>query len=430
MPTLSRLNSDENSSVFEWAEFFAGGGMARAGFGPGWRCVFSNDNDMLKASTYRDNWSADHFVYSDIQNVSPGQVPDNLMLAWASSPCQNFSSAGAGDGLLGESSSVFTKWWDLIVSKADTNTSPNIIVLENVIGLLRSRGGLDFEAISQSFVECGYVFGVTVIDAVIFLPQSRPRIFFVAIKSDVVFPDSLQSNCPIPLWHPPQLVKAVESLPADLRDRHIWWRMPERVTRTTSLVDFLCRDNERISWHTQVQTSKLLESMTPVNLKKIRLAQETGDPIVGTLYRRMRLIDGINKSRAEVRFDGVAGCFRASDGGSSRQMLLQVEGECVRTRQITPRESARLMGLPDTYKLPQLKTHAVKLVGDGVAVPVVKFLEQHLLRPLACAAALRSEFNLFAPTSAAAPFVSGCGVQNSGPGESNPVSIHPMVSHG
>lgn len=364
--------------------------MARAGFGPNWQCVFANDNDILKMSSYQANWPSEHFVYADIQTVPPDHVPDDLMLAWASSPCQNFSSAGAGDGLLGTSSSVFTKWWDLIVHKAIKNKSPKIIVLENVVGLLKSRGGLDLRLISQGFVECGYSFGITVIDAINFLPQSRPRLFFVAIRSDISFPDYLRSDAPISTWHPVQLVKAVGALPADLRSAHIWWRMPKHTPRTSSLVDFICNDDTDVVWHTDVQTLKLLQSMTPVNLEKVRNAKDVGLPIVGTLYRRMRSIGGVNKSRAEVRFDGVAGCLRASDGGSSRQMLLFVEGELVRTRHMTPRETARLMGLADTYKLPQLKTHAVKLVGDGVAVPVVKFLEEHLLNPLARAASAKA----------------------------------------
>jgi DNA (cytosine-5)-methyltransferase 1 len=80
-------------------------------------------------------------------------------------------------------------------------------------------------------------------------------------------------------------------------------------------------------------------------------------------------------------------------------MLLFIEGESVRTRHMTPRESARLMGLADSYKLPQLKTHAVKLVGDGVAVPVVKFLEEHLLKPLAHAAVAQAEAARSDPSS-------------------------------
>ena len=37
-------------------EFFAGGGMARAGLGEGWRCLFANDFDAKKAASYRANW--------------------------------------------------------------------------------------------------------------------------------------------------------------------------------------------------------------------------------------------------------------------------------------------------------------------------------------------------------------------------------------
>jgi DNA (cytosine-5)-methyltransferase 1 len=36
-------------------EFFAGGGMACAGLGEGWRCTFANDFDEMKAATYREN---------------------------------------------------------------------------------------------------------------------------------------------------------------------------------------------------------------------------------------------------------------------------------------------------------------------------------------------------------------------------------------
>ena len=34
---------------------------------------------------------------------------------------------------------------------------------------------------------------------------------------------------------------------------------------------------------------------------------------------------------------------------------------------MTPREAARLMGLPDSYRLPPRATDAYHLVGDGVA---------------------------------------------------------------
>jgi DNA (cytosine-5)-methyltransferase 1 len=88
-----------------------------------------------------------------------------------------------------------------------------------------------------------------------------------------------------------------------------------------------------------------------------------------------------------VRFDGLAGCLRTPRGGSSRQLLAVVEGGRVRTRWLTPREGARLMGLPEDYVLPASATAALEVVGDGVAVPVVRLLASGLLEPLLSARA-------------------------------------------
>jgi DNA (cytosine-5)-methyltransferase 1 len=107
---------------------------------------------------------------------------------------------------------------------------------------------------------------------------------------------------------------------------------------------------------------------------------------VGALFRRTRQEQGRSQQRAEVRFDGLAGCLRTARGGSSRQTVVVIdpafEDAAVRTRLMTPREGARLMGLGDDYVLPKGAAAALTLVGDGVAVPVVAFLERHLLRQM------------------------------------------------
>ena len=54
----------------------------------------------------------------------------------------------------------------------------------------------------------------------------------------------------------------------------------------------------------------------------------------------------------------------------------------MRSRLLSPREAARLMGLPDTYILPKKYNEAYHLAGDGVVVPVVRFLADSLLEPL------------------------------------------------
>ena len=84
----------------------------------------------------------------------------------------------------------------------------------------------------------------------------------------------------------------------------------------------------------------------------------------------------------ELRFDGVAGCLRTPRGGSSRQSVVVANHGAIRSRLLTPREGARLMGLPDSYRLPKSDTSAFHVIGDGVAVPVVRWLASQLLEPL------------------------------------------------
>ena len=103
---------------------------------------------------------------------------------------------------------------------------------------------------------------------------------------------------------------------------------------------------------------------------------------VGAAYRRIRTENGVRVQRAEVRLDGLAGCLRTPGGGSSRQMLLIADEGGLRSRLVSPREAARLMGLPETYALPASANGALHVTGDGVAVPVVAWLAENLLSPL------------------------------------------------
>ena len=80
--------------------------------------------------------------------------------------------------------------------------------------------------------------------------------------------------------------------------------------------------------------------------------------------------------QAEARFDGLAGCLRTPGGGSSRQFLIEAHGERVRVRLIGAREAARLMGLPDSYRLPARRNEAYHLLGDGVVAAGGALLER------------------------------------------------------
>src|SRR4029077_15121675 len=119
-----------------------------------------------------------------------------------------------------------------------------------------------------------------------------------------------------------------------------------------------------------------LSPTTRTEFEKMGAARERS---VRAMSRRTRGVP-----QWETMPDGVAGCLRTASGGSGIQRLLIVDADgAVRTRRLLPRESARLMGLPDTYDLPANAIEALSLAGDGVAVPAVRFLAEHILEPLA-----------------------------------------------
>jgi DNA (cytosine-5)-methyltransferase 1 len=123
-------------------ELFAGGGMARLGFGPEWRCLFANDIDSKKGAAYRANFGGDELRVCDAGRLTT-------------------------EGLVAE------------------GRAPRTVVLENVTGLLQSHGGRDIALIHEAFERAGYQHATAVIDARHFVPQSRERVFVIGVRRDM-----------------------------------------------------------------------------------------------------------------------------------------------------------------------------------------------------------------------------------------------------
>jgi DNA (cytosine-5)-methyltransferase 1 len=362
-------------------EFFAGGGMARAGLGSEWQCLFANDFDAKKAESYVANWGGDHLHVGDVAAVSASDLPGQADLAWASFPCQDLSLAGSYRGLEGSRSGVFWSFWKLMLALKAEQRAPKIIALENVFGLLTSNGGADFRVLVTALTSAGYRVGAAVIDAVHFVPQSRPRLFIMAVDDSVLIPAALVDD-PTQPWHPDALHNACKDLSDQAKERWVWWSLPQPPIRNIKFVDIIEREPTGVRWHTKEETKRLLDMMTPLNRRKVTVAERVSSilngPVVGGVYRRTR--EGVQ--RAEVRFDDISGCLRTPRGGSSRQSLVVIENGKTRTRLLSTREAARLMGLPDSYKLPQNYNQAYHLCGDGVAVPAVQFLKDAIITKL------------------------------------------------
>lgn len=378
-------------TAFRFYDFFAGVGLVRLGLGPSWRSVWANDIDPKKAEIYAANFGGEEFHLGDVTKVDPATLPSPVEMAWASFPCQDLSLAGWRRGMSAERSGTFWAFWRIMRNMFDRSAHPPIIVLENVVGMLY---GEDFTGLCEALAALGMQFGALVIDARFFLPQSRPRVFVVAVDSRVdcgryeeTFPDGSP-------WFSKPVWKAWSALPRRLQDLWRWWRLPAPAAPPPGIHSIIEERPTEVEWHSKEETEKLLRLMSDVNLKKVRRAQAQPERSIGFVYKRTR--NGIQ--RAEARFDGVAGCLRTPQGGSSRQIVLVIENGAVRSRLLSPREAARLMGVPDSFRLPANYNAAYKAMGDAVAVPAVSWLGRHLLEPIAAlcrhsAAVRKAEFD-------------------------------------
>lgn len=359
--------------------------MARLGLGEGWQCLLANDFDPVKAAAYRENWGSDHFRGGDINDLSTADLMGFADLAWASFPCQDLSLAGnaLGIGTATEQtrSGAFWSFWSLIEGLVAERRAPKVVVLENVYGALTANKGRDFAIICRCLALAGYRFGAVILDAIDFVPQSRPRMFLVGVRGDIAVPSHLLADGPLKLLHPKAMEQALSRLSEVDQDQWVWWNVPAGQAGRVSILELLEPD-DCVVWHDKETSRKLIGMMSAVNRQKLERMIASEKRCAGTIYKRTRIEGGKRVQRAELRDDGVAGCLRTPGGGSSRQLVVVVDHASVRTRLLSAREAARLMGLPDTYKLPARYNDAYHLAGDGLAVPVVAHLVQHVINPI------------------------------------------------
>lgn len=363
------------------AEFFAGIGLARMALeSAGWKVRFANDNAEDKILFYKENLGADGIPPDarDVQEVTAPDVP-TVALATACFPCTDLSLAGAQRGLEeGTESSAYLKF-TAILRQMKTRRPP-FVLLENVVGMIHSRDGVDFQICLEQLRDAGYTVDPFLIDAKWFVPQSRPRLFVVAVRDDLrpLGHHANVANEVVVNLRPPRLIEfmaAHPKLPWSLRPLPA---PPKRTVRFIEILDDIPLDDSR--WWTAERTLRLYQQMSDKHRKVVRGMMKSTRPKYGTVFRRMRN----GESMAELRTDGLAGCLRTPKGGSARQILVRASNGKYHARLLTPRECARLMGaddiqIPETFSV----NTALFAFGDGVCVPVVKWIADNYLTPLA-----------------------------------------------
>lgn len=353
-------------------EFFAGVGLARIGLErAGFRVVWSNDYEPAKHAMYRAHFNdgPDHtYFVGDIGAVKVADLPENIQLAWASSPCTDLSLAGNRSGLAGRESSAFWLWVRLL--RAMNVAAPEVVVLENVTGLATSHGGDDLRAAIRALNELGYSVDVLALDARRFLPQSRPRMFLIGAKnppantsgSSELRPDWAENfyGDPNLMMHRAQLPDPPAFVAGGLGD----------------CIEAMAMNDSR--WWDSTRTEAFIRSLSPTQADRLSELRRSAGVKYRTAYRRTRS----GKPVWEVRADDVAGCLRTARGGSSKQAVVRLGNSRIQVRWMTPLEYARLMGAGE-FNLTGARTNqALFAFGDAVAVPTVEWLAREYLHPL------------------------------------------------
>jgi DNA (cytosine-5)-methyltransferase 1 len=357
------------------AEFFAGIGLMRMGLEQaGWNVIWANDIHEDKMKMYRGHFTDDkaHFHLGDVHELIASEIPA-VTLATASFPCNDLSLAGARRGLNGRHSSAF--WGFINAIKNMGNQRPPLVMLENVPGFLTSHKGDDFRDACLALNKEGYDVDAFIIDAALFVPHSRQRLFLIGKtnkwKSDQVAetPSFYESQC-----RPFALADFI------LKHSEIYWsiRNLPTILKIKSFLRDIIEDlpANSIFWWNKQRAEYLLSQMS----KKHR---EIADRMIagkelswGTIFRRVRN----GRSMAELRTDGIAGCLRTPRGGSGRQILFVAGKGHYGIRLLTPKECARLMGAEE-FKITVPLNQALFGFGDAVCVPVIRWIAENYLTP-------------------------------------------------
>lgn len=361
----------------DFLEFFAGIGLMRLGLErAGWSIAYANDIDPLKLQMYDAHFedAKTHFHLGDIHKISADNLP-RATLATASFPCNDLSLAGPRTGLKGTHSSAYWGFTELIEGMGEE--APNLILLENVPGFLTSHGGADFSAALRELNRLGYWVDALLIDAAWFVPQSRLRLFVIATRADAYVPELVNEDASL-YESPVRPAALVEFIATHPEINWLLRPLPNIRRRNTSLESILedvPSDSE--DWWSKDRVDYLLNQMSPKH-RGMADAMIAGHKYsYGTVFRRVRN----DRSMAELRTDGVAGCLRTPRGGSGRQILFKGGRGKTAARLLNARECARLMGAGD-FKIQVPLNQALFGFGDAVCVPVISWIANNYLNPV------------------------------------------------
>ncbi len=334
---------------FRFIDLFAGIGGTRLGIESiGGQCVWTSEWDAYSQKSYTNNFADDHAPFGDIRSAQATDIPDFDFLV-GGFPCQPFSIAGVSKKKsLGTPHGFECKTQGTLffeVARIIKHHRPAAFVLENVKNLISHRKGETFKVILETLQEeLGYEVHFKIIDAAHFVPQHRERIFIVGFRSETKF-----------TWDDLKLPNTRTTLSSILH--------PQDGSEDSEM-PFTTGAKAKVN-PKYVLTDKLWDYLQRYAEKHKARGNGFGFGLVGPADTARTLSARYYKDGSEI---------------------LIRRGPRSNPRRLTPRECARLMGFPDSWRIPVSDTQAYRQFGNSVVVPVVQAVAQtmrpHLMKVL------------------------------------------------
>lgn len=324
---------------FRFIDLFAGIGGIRQGFeAQGGECVFTSEWNEFSQKTYLENYGLGHGLVGDIVPFPAADIPDHEVLL-AGFPCQPFSIAGVSKkNALGrphgfECTTQGTLFFD--VARIIAAKRPRAFLLENVKNLLSHDRGNTFAVILHTLRdELGYDVHYRIIDGRHFTPQHRERIIIVGFRESNGFS---WENLELPEEGP---------------------RLATILHKTDGSEPLLPWDGERFFCHSSHRVQDKY-TLTPKLWAYLQA------------YAEKHRAAGNGFGFGLVYPDSVTRTLSARYYKDGSEILVW-QGEGQRPRRLTPRECARLMGFPDSFRIPVSDTQAYRQFGNSVVMPVMR----------------------------------------------------------
>lgn len=311
-------------NVMKFIDLCAGIGGFRSAFDAvGNECVLSCEIDKFAQKTYQTNFKENDFA-TDIKKIDEKNMK-NFDILCAGFPCQAFSLAGKQLGFADTRGTIFFDIQRILNEKR-----PEFFLLENVKNLKSHDKGNTFKVICAALDKIDYWHETFLINAQYFVPQKRERIYIIGLDKKKHSQQDFQ-----------RLKEIIHTRYANQQKQPL-----------PQFADILEQGNEQFTLSDKLWT--FLQSHANKHSAK-------GN---GFGYGLMKKED-ITARTLTARY--------YKDGS---EILVQQEGK--NPRRLSPRECARLMGYPETFKIPVSNTQAYKQFGNSVVVPIVTMFAQSI----------------------------------------------------